>query len=138
MTALDIPALRNALKSHLASGGISAGVSWPGVGLPAGSPKPYLDVSFSGVETINRALEGGAIKEETGQFNAVIVTESGRGEDEALGIAQALAVLFHKGREIEFATGQIAITDAPRIAGGYPTDADYRVPFSVRYHALTT
>lgn len=128
--------IRNALKARLASGSFpfGTGIAWPNVNYDGA--RPYFDTSFSGVSRVGDGVQGDEILEELGQFNAVVVVDSGGGEDGAGELADIVAGLFPEGLSISITGANIAIISPTEIRGGFPTDADYRVPVAIRYHAL--
>lgn len=127
--------IRNALKARLASGSYGgAGIGWPNVDY--NGSRPYFDTSFSGLSRVGDGVQGDEILEELGQFNAVVVVDHGSGEDAAHDLADAVAALFPEGERISITGASIAIIAPTGIRGGFPTDADYRVPVAIRYHAL--
>ena len=125
--------IRNALKARLAGGSLAPGAAWPNVDY-AGA-RPYFAVSTETIEREGGTLKGDEVLSETGQFNVVIVVDQGGGEDDALDFADAVAALFPEGHRIPITGGEIIITRPADIRGGYPDDADYRVPVIVRYRA---
>lgn len=130
---MDSKAIRNGLKAHLAAAGIGPGIAWPNVE-PAGA-RPRFIVSTEVFERQGGTLKGNEVLRETGQFNVVVVVEKGGGEDAALDYADDIAAEFPEGQRIAITGGEIVITRPADIRGGYPTDADYRVPVIVRYRA---
>jgi len=125
--------IRNALKSRLAGGAIGPSAAWPNVN--HNGTQPYFDTSFTGIVREGGTLKGNEILSETGQFNAVIVVDQGGGEDAAADYADAVAALFPEGQRISITGGEIVIRRPVDIRGGYPTDADYRVPVAIHYRA---
>jgi len=128
--------IRNALKARLAQG-VTIDAAFPNVSRSSGG-LPYLQTSFASIDRSGDAVKAGDILEETGQFNIVVVVEQDTGEDVALDFADMIADLFPQGLVIPTATGSVAITAPTIIRNGFPTDRDYRVPTSTRYHALRT
>ena len=128
--------VRNALKSRLASGSypFRTGIAWPNIDYSGA--RPYFDISFTGVARVGDGVQGDEILEETGQFNAVVVVDRGVGEDDAHGLADTVAALFPEGLNLAISGASIAVIQPTEIRGGFPSDADYRVPVAVRYHAL--
>lgn len=128
--------IRNAMKTRLASGSFpfGTGIGWPNIDYDGA--RPYFDTSFSGVSRIGDGVQGNEILEELGQFNAVVVVDQGGGEDGAGDLADIVAALFPEGLSIPITGAAIAIIAPTEIRGGFPTDADYRVPVAIRYHAL--
>ncbi|WP_306150747.1 phage tail terminator-like protein [Roseovarius sp. MMSF_3281] len=125
--------IRNALKSRLVSANIGPNRAHPNVE-PTGG-RPFFEMSFTGIDREGGTLKGNEILSETGQFTAVVVVDQGGGEDDALDYADAVAALFPEGQRITITDGEIVIRRPAEIRGGYPTDADYRVPVAVFYRA---
>ena len=125
--------IRNALKARLAGGSIGPGGAWPNVDY-AGA-RPYFEVTTEVFEREGGTLKGDEVLSETGQFNVIVVVDQGTGEDAALDYADAVAALFPEGYRIPITGGEIIITRPADVRGGYPDDADYRVPVIVRYRA---
>ena len=125
--------IRNALKSRLAGGAIGPSRAHPNV--THSGKRPYFAVSTEATEREGGTLKGDEVLSETGQFNVIVVVDQGTGEDAALDFADAVAELFPEGHRIPITGGEIIITRPADIRGGYPDDADYRVPVIVRYRA---
>ena len=125
--------IRNALKSRLAGGSIGPSGAWPNIEYTGALP--FFDTSFAGIVREGGTLKGNEILSETGQFNAVVVVDQGGGEDDALDYADAVHALFPEGQRITITGGEIVIRRPAEVRGGYPTNADYRVPIVVSYRA---
>lgn len=125
--------IRNALKSRLAGGDLGPGAAWPNVDSTAS--RPYFAVSTEVLERVGGTLKGDEILYERGQFNVIVVVDQGGGEDAALDYADDVAALFLEGQRIDITDGEIVIQRPADIRGGYPADADYRVPVIIRYRA---
>ena len=130
---MDTAAARNALKSALSDALSGYSVAWPNVN-HAGTGV-FVEVSFPTADRTGGTLKGNEIKRETGRMSAVVVIEHGQGEDGAYTITGLIDTAFYEGRQITFSGGVITITHPLDIRGGYPTEADYRVPTVIRYEA---
>lgn len=125
--------IRNALKSRLAGGSIGPSGAWPNVDY-SGS-RPYFDTSLTGAIREGGTLKGDELLSEAGQFNVVVVVDQGSGENDALDYADAVVALFPEGQRISIAGAEVIVTKPVDVRGGYPTDADYRVPVVITYRA---
>jgi hypothetical protein len=130
---MNTTSLRNALKSALSDALSGYNVAWPGVDYSG--TRPFVEITFPVADRTGGALKGNQFKHETGRMSAVVVTESGIGENDALSIADLIDTFFPEGRKIMFTGGVITVTHPLDIRGGYTTEYDYRVPCIIRYLA---
>ena len=127
--------IRNALKARLAGGAIGPSRAHPNV--THSGKRPYFAISTEVFGREGGTLKGDEVLSETGQFNVIVVIDQNAkgGENSALDYADAVAALFPEGHRMAITGGEIVITRPADIRGGYPDDADYRVPVTVRYRA---
>lgn len=126
--------INNGIKDALIAGAPSVDFVWPNV--RAEFDRTYVTTSFTVQSRVDNSLKGGDhILRENGLVVLVVVTETNQGEDEANDLAQDLADLFPMGEKIGITDGEITISRAPAIRGGFKDGSEWRVPVEIPYVA---
>lgn len=96
----------------------------------------YLDVTIPTARREDTSLEGGTILREIGTIQVAIAVDEGTGSADAMDYADQIAALFPKGTQIAITSGNITITAAPNIPGGFNAGAEWREPVLISYLAV--
>jgi hypothetical protein len=128
--------IEDAMKTHIAGGGLIWPIAWPNIEMPDPPPVPRIEVYIDRNGTEDDAISGGA-PYSLGILRMIVVTETGISTGTGNAKADAIAALFPKGLRLNITKGRVVFTGPASIRAGFITGQKWAIPVTVPYRAET-